>query len=142
MSSVAKELAKYFFCFLLILTEVSLFSLEPGIGVVVFSELCRDCKIQQTLPTGTSGLTLSEWVTPMGCSLQVAAENGVVGLRLDRNSGEMGSLLWTSWMSRNSHITSRASVSPVAEMAAMTFFLMWYFKTPEERLGGAVILCV
>lgn len=78
----------------------------------------------------------------MGCSLQVAAENGLVGLRLDHSSGEMDSLLWASWMSRNSHMTSCASVSPVAKMAAMMFFLMWYFKTPEERLGGEVILCL
>lgn len=55
MSSVAKELAKYLFCFLLILTEVYLFSLKPGVEVLSFSDLCRDCKIQQTLPTGTSG---------------------------------------------------------------------------------------
>lgn len=55
MSGVAKELAKYLFCFLLILTEVYLFSLKPGVEVLSFSELCRDCKIQQTLPAGTSG---------------------------------------------------------------------------------------
>lgn len=80
----------------------------------------------------------------MGCSLEVAAENdpvsGLLGLRLDHNSGEMDSLPWASWMSRNGHVTSRASVSPVAETAAMMFFLTWYFKTPEERLGGTVIL--
>jgi len=82
----------------------------------------------------------------MGCSLRVAAQHdlmpGLVGLRLDHNSGEMDFLPRASWMSRSSHITSRASVSPVAEMAATMFLLTWYFKTPEERLGGMVMLCL
>ena len=68
--------------------------------------------------------------------------SGLVDLTLDHNSGEVDSLPWVSWMSRNSHITSCASVSPVAEMAAMTFLLMWHFKTPEERLGVTVVLCL
>ena len=76
----------------------------------------------------------------MGCSLQVAAEDdpasGLVDLKLDHNSGEMDSLPWASWMSGNGHITSRASVSPVAKMAAVTLLLTWHCRTPEERLGA------
>lgn len=72
----------------------------------------------------------------MGCSLQVAAENdsasGFLDLRLDQNSGEIDSPPWASWMSRNGHVTSCASVSPVVEMDAVTFLLTWLFKTPKE----------
>ncbi|XP_054686745.1 uncharacterized protein LOC129208289 [Grus americana] len=127
-----------------------LFSLKSGIEVLSLSELCRGCKIQPVLPAGRSGkeessrldwgALRSERVPAMGCSLQAAAENGpasgLVGLRLDHNSGEMDSLPWASWMSRNGHVTSCASVSPVVEMAAMMFFLTWHFKTPEGKAGS------
>lgn len=62
MSNVDKELSKYFFFFLLILTEVYLFSLKSGTEVLSLSELCRDCKTRPIVPTGTSGKEESSWL--------------------------------------------------------------------------------
>lgn len=129
---------------LLILAEVYLFSLKSGVEVLSLSELCRDCKIPSIFPARASGKEESSWLdwrqfahrSSWACSLQVAAENysasGLLDLRLDQNSGERDSPPWASWMSRNGHVTSCASVSPVAEMNTMTFLLMRHFKTPKE----------